>query len=272
MTTPVLDGIALGAIQGLTQVLPLSSDGHLALAHILFHTAMPSRTMGVVLHTGALAATLLVFRHRVRDLLVAFVGGIVRPRGLRASAAGRDVLFIAEATFATAAVGLLVRDAVTAFEGAPLVVALGFLVTGALLVACHWAPPGKVEQPGLGAALLMGFAQGVAVLPGLSRTGSTIVVALFLGVRPDRAFELSVLMAVPAVLGAMLLEAGHVSDLAPDAVALAVGVVVSFVLGLAALGLLRRALLRGFFPLFALWVVPLGLATMALAWAWPERY
>jgi undecaprenyl-diphosphatase len=269
MTTPALDGIALGAIQGLTQVLPLSSDGHLALAHILFHAIEPSRATNVLLHAGPLAATILVLRERLGRIVVALARGVVHPSELRKSAVGRDALFLLVATVPTAVIGLLARDTVTAFEGSPVVVALGFLVTGALLVSCHWAPPGDREEPGLFAALLMGIAQGVSVLPGLSRTGSTLAVALFLGVKPERAFELSLSMSVPAVLGAMLLEAPGLPSLSPDAVTLVVGVVVSFLVGLAALGVLRRSLLGGLFPLFAVWVVPLGFATLALAWAWP---
>jgi undecaprenyl-diphosphatase len=111
----------------------------------------------------------------------------------------------------------------------------------------------------------------VAVLPGLSRSGSTIVLALWLGVRPVRAFELSMLISLPAVGGAVLLEGRHISDLGDGLALVALGAIVAFFVGVLALNLLRRSLVRGLFPWFALWVVPLGFATMALAWAWPAR-
>src|SRR5690606_35284171 len=124
----------------------------------------------------------------------------------------------------------------------------------------RFAPLGIVEHPTWKAALLVGFMQGWAVLPGLSRSGSTIATLLFLGVERRRAFELSMLMSLPAVLGAILLEIPDISKIQAFGPAL-VGTVVAFVSGIGALLFLRRVVSSGFFPWFALWVIPLGIAT-----------
>jgi undecaprenyl-diphosphatase len=107
-------------------------------------------------------------------------------------------------------------------------------------------------------------------LPGLSRSASTITVALLLGVRRERAFELSMLMSLPAVLGATLLEAPKAFADSALVLPAAIGAVVAFLVGLGALGLLRRIVVAGRFSWFAAWVVPVALATLALATAWPH--
>jgi undecaprenyl-diphosphatase len=143
------------------------------------------------------------------------------------------------------------------------------LATTAALVLAHATNPGDEEDPSLRGALLIGFAQGLAVLPGLSRSGSTIAVALLLGVRRERAFELSMLMSLPAILGAVVLEARH-AFAEPFAFGPALfGALIAFGTGLFALDLLRRLVVRGAFGWFAFWVGPLSLATIGRGIAWP---
>lgn len=271
MPSPIVEVIVLGIIQGVTEFLPISSDGHLALAELLFHMKDAGLTLTVMLHAGTLLATLLVLRRQVVGLLRGVLAGLGRPSSFLQTPDGRDALFVIVASLPTAVIGLLSRDLVASLTASPLAVALGFLVTGALLVSSLWAGPAKVDHPGAWTAFLVGTAQGIAVLPGVSRSGSTIVLALWLGVQPIRAFELSMLISLPAVGGAVLLEARHIQDLEDDIGLVLFGAVVAFFVGILALNLLRKTLIRGLFPWFALWVVPLGVATMALAWAWPAQ-
>jgi undecaprenyl-diphosphatase len=111
----------------------------------------------------------------------------------------------------------------------------------------------------------------MAVLPGISRSGATIAVALWLGVRKDRAFELSMLMSLPAVLGAVALELPEMAGNTAAMGTAAVGALVAFVTGVVALVALKKAVIQGRFAWFALWVGPLALATLAMAKAWPVR-
>jgi undecaprenyl-diphosphatase len=268
MFGPIGDAIILGIVQGATEFLPISSDGHLALVEILFGLE-GGLTFNVMLHAGTFLATMLVLRNAVVRALRAGLPALARPAEFRQSPGGRDALVVILASMPTAVIGLLVRDAVEQFTKSPLAIGLGFLGTTAMLLGAQFAPRGDREQPGVGGALLVGVAQGLAVLPGLSRSGSTIAVLLWLGVRPERAFTLSMLISLPAVLGAVLLESRHaLAGPFPGAPAL-VGVVVAFATGVGALQLLRRVVNLGRFGWFALWVGPLALATIAMGQAWP---
>jgi undecaprenyl-diphosphatase len=269
LNSPVFEAFVLGLIQGLTEFLPVSSDGHLALAGFLFGFKEGGLTLTVLLHAGTLLATALVLRQRVWQTLLAGLSGVVRPSRFLVDASGRDALFVLVASLPTGIIGLALRDAVAVWTHSPLIVGIGFLITAAALASTAWAPPGRAEHPTVRAALVVGFMQGLAVAPGVSRSGLTIASLLFLGIARGRAFELSMLMSLPVIFGAVLLEAvQHASELSGLGVA-ALGAVVAFGSGIAALLVLRRVVVGGRFHWFALWVTPLALATLALARAWP---
>lgn len=262
--SPLALAIILGIIQGLTEFLPVSSSGHLALAQMLAGLAEPSLTLGVVMHAGTLAATALLVRERLVSAVREGLKAVMRPRQLAETEGGRDALVVILASLPTAAIGLLMRSAVEKYTQSPLAIGLGFLVTAALLISTRWLPGGERDVPTWRGALAVGIAQGIAVLPGVSRSGSTIAVLLWLGVKPPRAFELSMLMSLPAVLGAVVLESRHLDSLHGLTPAL-VGAGVAFVVGVVALMLLRRVVIRNGFSWFALWVLPLAVATLLLA-------
>ena len=173
------------------------------------------------------------------------------------------------ASVPTAILGLLLRDAVAAWTHSPVVVGIGFLLTSGCVLSTYWVRPGQREQPSLAGALLIGLCQGLAVLPGLSRSGGTIASALWLGVRPDRAFELSFLMSLPAVLGAILLESRHAFGAPFPLLSAAIGASVALVTGVLALLALRHLVMRGRFAIFAAWTLPVAIATLAMALVWP---
>ena len=221
-----------------------------------------------MLQVGTLLATLVVLRHRVGLAVIDGSKALVRPSRFQTTSGGRDALVVLVASLPTTLIGFGLEHAMRRWTHSPLAIGLGLLVTAAMLLSTRWVDTGNDEVPGLEGAALIGVAQGLAVLPGLSRSGSTIAMALWLGVRPDRAFELSMLMSLPAVLGAVLLEVPHV--LPGDQVLGALfGAMVAFAVGVVALLVLRRVVVRGHFSLFALWVLPVALATLALAKAWP---
>jgi undecaprenyl-diphosphatase len=210
-----------------------------------------------------------VLRRRVGHALYETALAVRRPSRMSQTPGGRDALVVLLATLPTGIMGLLLRDLVEHWTSSPLVVGLGFMVTAIVLWSTRWVRPGKEEWPTLLGAVLIGIAQGVAVLPGVSRSGSTIAMALWLGVRPDRAFELSMLISLPAVLGAILLELPKVASSHTGVAGAVAGAVVALLVGVVALLALRRFVVGGHFSLFALWVFPLSIATLALAQAWP---
>lgn len=271
MGPSVSEILLLGVLQGATEFLPVSSSGHLALGQMLFGVEDASLTVNVMMHAGTLVATAIMLRHRLAEILIALADGLRRPKSLLESTAGRDAIFVVVASLPTAAIGLLARDIVSRWTASPLVVAIGFFLTAGLLIASRWAYGGTDTTPSAGAALILGVVQGIAIVPGVSRSGSTIAAALWLGVRADRAFELSMLMSLPAVFGAVLLEGRHAFEHPEGIGVLLLGAAVAFGVGLLALGWLRHSVVRGYFSWFALWVLPVAFATLALAWAWPAR-
>jgi undecaprenyl-diphosphatase len=271
MSHPFRDAALLGAVQGVTEFLPISSDGHLALVEMLFRIDEGSLTFNVMLHAGTLLATALMMREKVSRLVVDGARSLPRPSTLPDSPGGRDALVVLLASIPTAVIGLLLRDAVERWTESPWVVGLGFLATSACVISTLWVRPGVREVPSYVGSVLVGIAQGLAVLPGFSRSGATITSALWLGVRPERAFELSFLMSLPAVFGAIALESRHaIHESFPAGPAL-IGAAVAFVTGVAAIALLRRVVIGGRFALFAIWTLPLALATLAMAAVWPLK-
>lgn len=270
MLSPFEQAVFLGFIQGLTEFLPISSDGHLALAQMLLEVDGGGLTLTVLLHIGTLLATLLYFRGRVALSLADLWRSLQRRRLPAPGSPGHDVILVAIASLPTAIIGFAARDLVARWTELPLATGFGFIVTALILTSVLWARPGQVSSPSWVVALLLGVAQGFAVAPGLSRSGSTIVAALWLGIRSERAFELSMLMSLPAVAGAVLVEVLGTEPLAGRTLPLVAGGVTAFAIGLLALALLRRMVARGQLAWFALWVMPLALATLALAKAWPD--
>jgi undecaprenyl-diphosphatase len=271
MVQPFLDAILLGIVQGITEFFPISSEGHLALAELLFKVEEGSLTFNVLLHAGTLVATLIVLRERVGRAVAGGVAALARPSRFVSTAGGRDAVTVILASIPTALLGLLLRERVTAWTRSPLVLGLGFVGSSAWILSTYWLKPGAKEQPTWLGALFIGLAQGLAVLPGLSRSAGTIASAMWLGVRPERAFELSFLMSLPAVLGAILLEGrlalGHPFPLTSALL----GTFVALLIGIGALLLLRQVVIRGRFVAFALWTVPIAIATLAMAAVWPHR-
>lgn len=269
MLAKYLESALLGALQGVTEFLPVSSDGHLALASLLFGVEDGGLTLNVLLHAGTLLATFLVLRKRALEALKEGLLALVKPARFTATPGGRDAAFVLCATAPTGVIGLLLRDAVEAWSVRPLAIGLGFVVTTMYLLVTRVAPDGEKEDPPLWVALVVGVVQGLAVAPGISRSGGTIAALLLFGVARSRAFELSMLMSLPAVLGAVVLELPHFAGSIHNLDAALFGTIVAFFVGVAALVTLRKVVVSGRFSWFALWTAPLAIATLAMARAWP---
>ena len=267
MNQPFVEVAVLGLLQGATEFLPVSSSGHLAVGETLFGIGDAGLTLNVVLHAGTLLAIGLVFWRPLLGAVREAALALRRPERLRETPGGRDAWFVFVASVPTAFVGLLLRDTVAEWTHCPSAVGVGFVVTTLLLVATRWSTHGTREVPTLGGALLFGLVQGIAVVPGLSRSGATMCVALFLGVRPVRAFELSMLASVPAVLGAVLLEAPEALRAEGISATLpaCLGAAVALAVGIVALRILRGVVDRGRLSWFALWTAPLAVVCFLLA-------
>ena len=192
--TPI-DALLLGIVQGLTEFLPVSSSAHLVIGEEILAANEPGIAFDVLVHGGTLLAVLLYFRARIVEL--------VRMRSW--SYAGKIVV----GTIPAGIVGLLFESAIERVFDDPVVVVGTLFVTGAFLLSLRAIPPDRPEvaEPSWWQAWWIGCAQMIAILPGISRSGSTIASARWLGIAPAPAAEFSFLLGVPAIAGAIVLQA-----------------------------------------------------------------
>lgn len=231
----MIETVVLAAIQGLTEFLPVSSSGHLALVS-LFLGVQEQVAIAVILHFGTMLATIVYFRRVLADL----IRGVARgDRG-----AIRLVLLLVVASIPAGVFGILFQNLIEDSFSDPWLVGLLLGVTGLVLLLTLLARS-KEKELGYVPALVIGVGQMLAVFPGLSRSGMTIAAGRYCGVAPVKAFEFSMLLSLPAILGANVLELRTVTAAIPAAEAV-VGLAVSFSIGLGALWLLRRLVERHF--------------------------
>jgi len=241
------EALLLGIVQGATEFLPVSSSGHLVLTEALLGVSEGGLLLEVTLHAATLLAVLLFFRGRIAWL----IGAGIR-RGDEGVRARRWILWLLLGTVPAAIVGLAFEDAVGRIFESPRVALIGLLITGAILFASRWSRPQGREPLGR-VAMAMGLGQALAILPGISRSGTTIAVGMWAGLERTEAAEFSFLLSVPAIGGASLLQ---IIDLAQGgsmagltAVPMLVGFTAAFVSGYAAIaGLLQVLQRRGLSP------------------------
>lgn len=264
MILPWWQGLVLGLVQGLTEFLPISSSGHLVLAERLLRFQPQGVFVEVTVHVATLISVLVAYRVRIAELV----------RGLlnRGSDAWRYAGLLLVASVPAGVAGVLFRDFFEQrFHSLP---ALGwnFLITAGILWSTRWVRPRPASPapaarsaPSLGQALLMGCAQAIAILPAISRSGSTIAAGLWSGLPAVVAAEFSFLMSVVVIAGSGLLEARHLvsgdQSLTPG---LATAFLAAMLAGLLAIYFLVALLRRGKFHYFAPYCAALGL--LCLAW------
>ena len=262
--------VLLGIIQGLTEFLPVSSSAHLILARAFFGWEAPPElglAFDVALHIGTLAAILAFFHADV----MAMVRSAPQALSKTPSPPGRLAQMIVVGTLPIVAAGVLMTDAVEEALRRPAVAA-GALAVGAvaMLVAERLGERTRDEHSLRWTdALLVGCAQAAALVPGMSRSGSTIAMGLFLGVRRDAAARFTFLLAIPATLAAASKEALEIAGMAlgRDVLILfAVGIAVSAVVGYVTIKYFLRFLARHRLDLFA-WY-RLALAALTVVWLW----
>lgn len=257
----IWQGIVLGLVQGLTEFLPVSSSGHLVVVEALTGVKMSGVFVEVSLHVATLGSVLLVYGRRLAQIAAGVLRG--RPEDLRY--AGLLVL----ATIPAAVVGALFHRTIEErFHTLPEVAA-GFIVTGFILWSTR-RRNGTAARPTAGGATGIGFAQAFAVLPGVSRSGSTVAAALWAGLEPAAAAEFSFLLSVPVIAGAALLEGRHmmVDVVAVGAVPLAVSWLVALASGVFAIRFLVALLKKGRFFNFAPYCWSIGVLTLIYALVW----
>ncbi len=239
------EALVLGFVQGATEFLPVSSSGHLVMAQAVLSIEIPGVLFEVAVHLATLVSILLVYRARVWEL----TRGALR----RDAEDLRYIGMIVVATIPAGLLGVLAKERIEMLFDNPYAPGFALMVTGLILWSSRWALPRATdERPTWLVALLIGIAQAFALIPGISRSGTTVVVALWLGLEAREAAAFSFLMAVPAIGGAAVLQ---IPDLG-QAVSLswpvlAIGGIAAAVTGVLAIRTFVAMLARRSFHLFA---------------------
>lgn len=244
--------ILLAVIQGIAEFLPISSDGHLIAAESLMGGLQDKTELNLILHFGTLLAIIVFYWPYLWRLVLAD---------------RRVIPLLIVGTVPVALVGLWIKKSFPELIENPLLNGFMLAVMGLLLLAMERIPGGTANyhQLGWGRAFLIGLAQAAALLPGISRSGTTILTGSLLGLQRQSAATFSFLLAVPAICGACLLEAKDIYDQGGLHVSVgwaSLGAVISFLVGLLALKLLVRMLNQGKLHWFAYWLIPFGLANV----------
>ena len=245
-------------------VVDVYGSGHLVVAQSLLGLKEEGITMEVVTHFATALAVIVFLRRRIVEILAAVVARL-RPRAESSDSASRDFnlfLLVILGSVPAAAVGLLIRDRVEGLFEDVTTTAVMLLITGAFVFLT-----GKFGRPsgslGVGRALLIGIAQAIAIMPGLSRSGLTVGAGLASGVGRKQAFEFSLLLSLPAILGAMVLHLAQ-GGLGGDPAGIVVAAVTAFVGGYFALKLLFRTVIHHRFHTFGYYLIPLGILLLVL--------
>ena len=199
-----LQALLMGLLQGLTEYLPVSSSGHLTIASALFGIdGEENLTFTIAVHVATVLSTLVILWREIVWLL----RGLVDTKAPLMSPERRYILAIIVSMIPIGIVGVFFKDYVEAIFGSGLlIVGLSLIMTSALLTLSYYAHPRQKEDIGLMQAFIIGLAQSVAVLPGLSRSGTTIATGLMLGVKKEKMAQFSFLMVIPPILGEALLS------------------------------------------------------------------
>jgi len=261
----LLQSLFLGALQGVAEFLPVSSSGHLVLARQVLKVGAVPALFDVILHVATLLVVLVVFRSLILRLLGTLGRFLARRSRPEDNTDLRLIVLVLVSTFFTALIGFGLET--LDMETRPKMVSLLFLVTAGLLITTRFTG-GKREYPDLKLkdGVAMGIAQGLGVLPGISRSGITIAAALGLKMDRSRAGEFSFLLSIPAVAGALILELKDFGELAGTVSpgVLLGGFLASALVGFLSLTMLLKLLRQGRLYLFAIYLIPLGTAGIFL--------
>lgn len=261
----LLTSVFLGIIQGATEFLPVSSSGHLALFKDILQVAEVPVLYDVLLHVSTLLVVLLFFRHQiVRIVRSTWRYLFCSSREQEDSDGALQALVIIIATLFTGGIGLFVAG--LGIERNLQAVSVLFICTGILLLSTRFLSATYARPLSGWHGVLLGIAQGLGTLPGVSRSGITISAALIGGLEKKRAAELSFLLSVPAIMGALLLELPDLTELSGQMspLVLIAGCVSAAVTGLLALKLLMWLIGSGRIYLFAIYLLPLGVISLIL--------
>jgi undecaprenyl-diphosphatase len=265
-----IEAVVLGVVQGLTEFLPISSSAHLRLVGELFGWDDPGAAFTAITQIGTEAAVLLYFRHDIARIVLAWLGSLTGKR--KGDPDARMGWLIIVGSIPIVVLGLLFQDDIETTLRDLRIVATALIVFSLIL---FWADRVGAKQRELKDltvphGIVFGFAQAMALIPGVSRSGGTITAGLFLGFTRTAAVRYSFLLAIPAVVASGLFQIPDVfAGDGPSPVQMVVATLIAFVLGYASIAWLLRYVARHSVYVFVWYRVALGLLLfVALGFGW----
>ena len=252
-----ITGIILGALQGLTEFLPISSSGHLVLAErVLGGKASTGLIFEVMVHFATMVSVVIFFREKIWRMILS----LIPPYTPDKIPALKLVGIIIIGTVPAAVVGLAFENYIESAFGSTGIVSIMLLITGMILLSTRFIKP-DANQPGFKTGLFIGIAQSAALMPGISRSGTTIAAGLHLKLAPSEAAEFSFLLSLPAVFGATLLKSFDLvaSPITGEAIGpYIVGAITAFIIGYLSIAWLMRIIKQGKFFFFGIYCLLIG--------------
>ena len=260
--------IFLGILQGLTEFLPVSSSGHLVLARHFLHVAESGDiAFEIFLHLGTLLAVLIYFRKTLLDLLISLTRWSNSTSNRQYRYHHMLILYLAIATLATGVVYLVAGDFLEAQFSQPLTVAVMLLATGAIIFASDFVKDGSIPASSMGIirSTVIGLVQGLAIMPGISRSGSTIGSSVILGIKRKDAATFSFLLSIPAILAGNAKEFSALKALQGKMLfTYLIGFICAFVVGYLAIAFLIRLIEHSRLKYFSYYCWFVGILSIVL--------
>jgi undecaprenyl-diphosphatase len=264
----LLEAIVLGIVQGLTEFLPISSTGHLRVVPAFLGWEDPGAAFTAVIQLGTTFAVLIYFRRELWRIAIAWLDS-VRTRGQRRDLDARLGWFIFLGTIPIGIFGLIFKDQIETSARDLYVIGTALIVFGLVMLVADRTGSQKrdLETMGTREGLAVGFAQALALIPGVSRSGATITAGMFAGLNREAAARFSFLLSTPAIVLSAGFEMRHFfgEDAGAGAGEIIAGVVAAFVVGYLSIAFLLRWLARHSLAIFVVYRVALGALVIALA-------
>ena len=249
----IIEAIIIGLVQGLTEFLPISSSGHLVILQKLLKINLPGNLIEVSAHLGTLLSIILIYKNDIYDLIISF----------KSSKTKDYIILVAIATIPSVVFVLIAKSFILTLFESSRSVSFALIFTGIILFISHYGNY-TIKKLNISKGLIIGIFQALAILPGISRSGMTISIALLLGIKNVEAAKFSFMLAIPAIFGATILtlletDLNEIDDLI---LPLIIAAFVAFLSGYYALKFLIKILNNGKFYYFSIYCIFLGIISL----------
>ena len=249
----IIEAIFIGLVQGLTEFLPISSSGHLVILQKLLKINLPGNLIEVSAHLGTLLSIILIYKNDIYDLIISF----------KSSKTKDYIILVAIATIPSVVFVLIAKSFILTLFESSRSVSFALIFTGIILFISHYGNY-TIKKLNISKGLIIGIFQALAILPGISRSGMTISIALLLGIKNVEAAKFSFMLAIPAIFGATILtlietDLNEIDDLIFPLITAAF---IAFLSGYYALKFLIKILNNGKFYYLSIYCIFLGIISL----------